>query len=621
MDKPIKTVEIKPVEQQALGGAIEGAERTTRETMTWLPAMGSPDRLINGEKPLADSRSRDMVMNDGYAAGASNLYKDNIVGAQYLLNAKPDYTLLGADEGWAEEFQRIVEARFNTAAESEDCWLDASRRNTFTGLVRLAIGSFVLTGEVLGTAEWIRNEARRPFKTAIQLISPDRLSNPNGMADTQFIRRGIKRDVRGKPVSAFIRKAYPNDPYLSPDTLTWAEIDFEKPWGRKQVIHIIEQLMPDQTRGISDMVAVLKQMRMTKKFQEITLQNAVVNASYAAAIESELPSGEVFATLGANDPNGVVGGMQTYLASYMGSLGSYLEAAKNISIDGAKIPHLFPGTKLHMQPVGTPGGVGTGYEESLLRHIAAALNLSYEEFARDYSKTNYSSARASMNNTWKGMQAKKKAVADRFANNVYALWLEEELANGNIPLPAGKTREWFYEPLVKDALVKCAWIGASRGQIDETKETEAAIARIEAGLSTWEKECARLGEDFREVFKQRAREKRMQEELGLDFSRKSAAAPAQNNQQSNQQQDGQQGQQQGNQAATPVVVEVKMEQPAAQTPVSIQSTGELKLEKADVHLHQTIHNPPPAAPPRMRKVIERDAEGNMIGVIEVPYEE
>lgn len=508
-------VEIKSPKITAFGGALEGADRNSRETMRWNPSMASPDKAINTAKPLADARSRDMVQNDGYVAGAEATHKDSIVGSQFRLNAQPNYRLLMADEEWAEEFQVVVENRFHTIAESEECWFDAARRLTLTGMIRMAVGGFVHTGEVLATSEWLNKDHRRPFKTAIQLISPDRLCNPDNKADDEKWRRGIERDRNGRPLNAAIRMAHPSETY-NMDSMRWQIVPFEKPWGRKQVIHIIDQRMPDQTRGIADMVAALKQMRMTKNFQEITLQNAVVNASYAAAIESELPSAEVFATLGAGSASATAG-IQSYLDFYMGALASYVDESKNMMIDGAKIPHLFPGTKLNMKPMGTPGGVGSQFEESLLRHIAAALGLSYEEFAHDFSKVNYSSARASMNNTHKFMMSRKKGVADRLATNIYMLWLEEEIARGNVPLPRGKSRNWFYEPLVKDALCTCAWIGASRGQIDELKETEAAVARISGGLSTYEIECARLGNDFRIVFEQRARENKLMEKYKLVF--------------------------------------------------------------------------------------------------------
>ncbi len=512
---PIITENTKP-EVSAIGGALEGAERTSRETALWSPSMGSADRIINTAKPMADARSRDMVQNDGYALGAVAIHKDSIVGTQFRLNAKPAYKVLGVSAEWAEEFQQIVEARFAVIAESEECHLDASGTQTFTGLIRQGTGGFVMSGEVLGSSEWLR-DPRRPFKTAVQLISPDRLSNANGVSDTQFLRRGIEKDVRGRPLFAHIRNGHPSDGY-GVDNYTWSRVPFKKPWGRTQVFHIIERLLPDQSRGISDMVSVLKQMRMTKKFQEVTLQNAVINATYAAAIESELPSGEVFAALGANNSNGIPGGMMEYFKTYMGAMSTYLDSSKNIAIDGAKIPHLFPGTKLNMQPVGNPGGIGSEFEQSLQRYIAASLGVSYEQFTRDYTKTNYSSARASMNETFKFMQSRKKNVADRMANIIYALWLEEDIANGNLPLPPGKRRAWFYEPGVKDALVQASWIGASRGQIDEMKETQAAILRIQSGLSTYELECGRLGHDFRDIFEQRAREEKLMKTFNLSFS-------------------------------------------------------------------------------------------------------
>jgi lambda family phage portal protein len=499
-------------EKSMMGGGIEGAQRNTREMFKWTPAVISPDQQLQfGAKNLADARARDMVQNDGYAMGSVAIHRDSIVGAQYKLNAKPNWRVLGLSEAWAREWQQEVEARFNLVAESPNNYFDAAGVNTLTGLVRLAVGGILMTGEVLATAEWLR-QSNRPFSTAIQMVSPTRLSNPDGMMDTKGLRSGITQDDYGRPTGYWIKKTFPGAEY-GPDDYKWIYVPATKPWGRKQVIHIFEQLMPGQSRGVSDMVSVLKQMRMTKNFQEIVLQNAVVNASYAAAIESELPSEVVFSQMGM--------GQSTFaqvLSGYMQSLMEYAGGAKNIEIDGARIPHLFPGTKLKMQPMGTPGGVGTDYEESLLRNIAASLGLSYEQFSRDYTKTNYSSARASMGETWKFMNSRKKIVADRFASSIYALWLEEEINAGNIVLPAGKTKDWFYEPLVKDALTSAEWIGASRGQIDEKKETEAAILRIKNGLSTYEIEIARLGGDWREVFDQRAEEEGIIKQKKLDFT-------------------------------------------------------------------------------------------------------
>lgn len=515
-------LDFRPAQQRAMGGGLEGAERTTRETFNWRPPIISPDRQINPVKDEADARGRDSIQNDGFATGAVHVHKDSIVGTNFRLNAQPDYELLGADEAWAEEFQRVVESRFNLMGDSADCWFDASRKMTLTELVRLAVGGFVYTGEVLATAEWLRS-ANRPFSTAIQMVSPTRLTNPNNVSDEKYLRRGVRKNVFGEAIEYSFQMGFPNDYFMDDSSLQWRTVPARKPWGRRQVLHIFDPLQPDQTRGISDMVSAMKSMHMTRKFRDVTLQNAVVNATYAAAIESELPKEIVFASMGAGQP-----GFQNLLGDYMTALQAYIGSAGNIAIDGVKMPHLFPGTKLSLKPMGTPGGIGTDFEASLLRHTAAALGLSYEEFSRDFTQTNYSSARASMGMTYKYMQGRKKGIADKFATMIFHLWFEEEMNAGKIPLPKGFTPATFYQdPVLREALLSCEWIGASRGQIDELKETQAAVMRINSGLSTWEEESARLGKDYRRTFRQQSRERRMQTDLKLVFATE-AKKPGQN---------------------------------------------------------------------------------------------
>lgn len=500
------------IAERGFGGGLEGAERTSRETAGWGPSILSPDQIINPSKLEADARGRDMLMNDGYTTGAVAIHKDSIVGSQYRLNARPNWRVLGATEGWAEEFSRVVEDRFHLIAESEACWLDAARKNTLTGMIRLAVGGFVYTGEVLATAEWLDRDPTRPLKTAIQMISPDRLRNPNDEADTRTLRRGVESGFYGEPLAYHIRLSHPTEWYDLKAMLS-KRVPTATKWGRKQCIHIIEQQFPDQSRGIADMVAALKVMRMTKKFSEVTLQNAVVNASFAAAIESELPSQDIMAAMGGGTDNPHLG----YIDSYLTALGQYIGAGRNVQIDGAKIPVFFPGTKLNLKPMGTPGGVGSDFHESLLRHVAAALGVDYESLSRDFSKSSYASNRASMAVTGRFMQARKKSVADRLANNIYALTLEEEISSGNVPLPSGKDRSHFYEKLMKEAYTQASWIGAGTGQIDELKETQAALMRIKGGLSTYEIEISKLGGDWRERFEQRAREDGVIGKLNLVF--------------------------------------------------------------------------------------------------------
>lgn len=507
---PVVSDSDKP-DAMALGGGLEGADRLARETALWMPSRLAPDRIINTVKDTADARGRDSVRNNGYIKGASQVHKDSIVGSQYRLNAQPNWRFLstlgkGFDETWADEFQQVVEARFGLLAESTAHWLDAERMNTFTGMLRLAIGVFLATGETIATVEWIR-EAARPYNTALQFIRSDRLCNPLGVSDNKNLRRGINRDDRGKPISYFVRTTdNPMYQYPGESVSTWVEVPAYKPWGRKQVIHIIEQEDHGQSRGVADMVSVMKGMRMTKRYSEVVLQSAVINATYAAAIESELPSEAITAAMGGATATDPTTGLLGVYNAYLKALSQYVGGGNNIGIDGAVIPHLFPGTKLTMKNAGTPGGVGTGFEESLLRYIASGLGLSYEALSRDFSKTNYSSGKLATNQMVQAMSARKKHVADALATDIYSLVLEEMMADGDVPLPARVQRDIFYAPLTKEAFTRCTWIGSGAGQVDELKESQAAGLRIQMGISTHEIECSRLGYDWREIVEQRKRE-------------------------------------------------------------------------------------------------------------------
>ncbi len=498
--------------EQAIG-AFDAAKRFDDGLTAWSPALRSADLDLLGDKSLIDARVRDVSRNDAYVAAGAQLHKDSIVGAAYLLNSKPAHKVLGLDEVWAEEFQQEVEEKFTLYAESPRNWIDAQRINSFTDQIRLAVGVFCATGEVLASAEWLR-DAGRPFNTALQMIELDRLSNPYGQMDDKNLRAGVQKNDFGAPIGYWIQVAHPTDYTVQDNTYRWKYVPATKPWGRAQIIHIFEQSRPEQSRGISQMVAALKEIRITKKFRDVTLANAVLNATYAASIESELPTQAVFESLGAGRGGNMGEAIADYGTSYLGAVAKFAGGGKGLFLDGVKIPHFFPGTKLQLRPAGTPGGVGTDFEKSLLRYIAANLGVSYEQLSKDYSETNYSSARAGVNETEKFMAGRKKRVADGYANMGFMLWLEEAINKKQITAMPRNAPSW-YEGLNAEAYSQCEWIGASKGQIDELKETQAAVLRLKWGLSTQEKEVARFGGDWRKVNAQRERERKDQEARGI----------------------------------------------------------------------------------------------------------
>jgi lambda family phage portal protein len=503
-----------------LGGAFDGAARFERQIANWNPGIRSADAEILPDKSLLDARARDLTRNDAYVHWGTQQHRDSIVGSFFLLNAKPAHEVLGRSADWAEEFQREVEAKFTLWAESPHHWVDASQEQTMTEMVRLIVGLVVMNGEALATAEWMPKSGRE-FRTAIQIVDTDRLSTPFKYQHDPDVRGGIRRDRYGRRTMAYIRARHPQDFGLYSESLpNWREVPFEKPWGRQMVFLFREKVRPEQTRAISDLTSSMREVAITRKFRDVTLQNAVLNASYAATIESELPTEILAAQIGVTGQWDAA--LEAYASSFLGQIAAYSSGAKNLMLDGAKIPHLYPGTRLQLRPAGTPGGVGQDFEKAMLRYLAASLGVSYEELTRDYTQTNYSSARAAMMATWRFMQSRKRIVADSFANAVYRLWIEEAINNDKIEsFRASEAAQLYtdgHQNQMFDALTRAEWIGAARGQIDELKETQAAVLRIKYGLSTHEDELARLGKDWRRVYEQMEREQKEREKRGISLT-------------------------------------------------------------------------------------------------------
>lgn len=194
---------------------------------------------------------------------------------------------------YGEELAAVAEARFNLAAQSPDCWFDAGGMMTFTDQVRLVVGSAALSGEAFGTAEWLDTDPSRPFKTAIQMIQPIRVSNKDGIADENRpngdrLRRGIVTDRRGRPKSFQIIAATRASGSICRATIGMRSMRRSLGAASKSSSSA-RRFKSIRTRGLSKMVAALGAYLHDQEISRVTLQNAVVNASYAAAVESELP--------------------------------------------------------------------------------------------------------------------------------------------------------------------------------------------------------------------------------------------------------------------------------------------------------------------------------------------
>lgn len=466
----------------------------------WQPRSESVDAALLPDFVRGNARADDLVRNNGYAANAVQLHQDHIVGSFFRLSHRPSWRYLGIPEEESRAFALEVEAAWKEFAEDDSCYIDVERKRTFTMMIREGVAMHAFNGELFTQAAWERS-SQRLFRTQFKMVSPKRVSNPNNLGDSRNCRAGVVINDQGAALGYHVS----DDDYPMWTPQKWTYVPRELPGGRASLIHVFEPLEDGQTRGANQFYSVMEQMKMLDTLQNTQLQSAIVKAMYAATIESELDTQSAMDfILGADAKD-------NKLVNWIGEIASYYTGAP-VRLGGAKVPHLMPGDTLNLQTAQNADNGYSVFEQSLLRYVAAGLGVSYEQLSRNYSQMSYSTARASANESWCYFMGRRKFIASRQACQMFLCWLEEAIARRVVTLPA-KARFSFQE--ARSAWGNCDWIGSGRMAIDGLKEVQEAVMLIEAGLSTYEKECAKRGEDYQEIFAQQVRETLERHQAGL----------------------------------------------------------------------------------------------------------
>lgn len=460
---------------------------------------GSADADLLPDLGALVPRSRDLSRNNGLMAGAVQTNKDNIIGSVLRLSATPDAKMLGWTPEQSREWSNLVEAEFRSFADTTEC--DASNSLTLLGMSLQVLGGVITNGDALALPIWLPRVGSK-WNTRLMLVEADRLSTPAGMEHIQNMRAGVELDDYGAPVAYHIRRAHPGDRYgfgltgmmAAPDGLdAWERVPAFTPWGRRRVLHLHDKERTGQSRGKPLVTAVMREFHMAGKYQNTELQASVANSLIAAFLESNLDNESAAALFGQAPRD---------------EWAKSVTQARNIRMpQGASIINLPAGAKLSSFTPGRPNAAFEAFMHSVLRHIAAGMNLPYELLLKDFSQSNYSSARAALLEAWRYFHGRRRWLTDYWLRPIYELWLEEAINAGRIKAPG------FYEN--RYAYTRCRFIFAGRGWVDPTKEAQAAQLRMQIGVSTLEAECAEQGLDWEEVIAQRAYEKKRERELGL----------------------------------------------------------------------------------------------------------
>ena len=458
---------------------------SNRPRSNWSVSPGSADADLLPELDTLRERSRDLIRNDPHAASISQSFVDNVIGngikPQSLANAEG----LGLTRDQAEEVRSACEKVWSRWV----AFADATDQEDFYGIQALIQKQMLTNGEVFIIPTMVQDPGR-PYGLALEVIEADRcesknnIDHPNGRTN---LRSGIELGKRGQPIAYWIRVSHPGDGiYERSSKRKWRRYSSKAPNGRPNIIHLMNRRRPGQTRGEPMLSPALATFRDLSSFLEASLIKERVSCCFSMFIQKDDP----------------------YSAA--------LQRA-DATRSGQRINEIEPGMVEYLSPgetvqFGNPTNVGNTFDPFVERHlraIGASLGLPLELVTNDFSKTNYSSARAALLESRRMFKRHQQYLSSRFCQPIYEMLIEEAWLKGEIPFVD------FDQSRME--LTKTRWIPPWWAWVDPLKEAQASAAAIDLGVSTLAEEAASQGRDWEELLEQRSIEKRKIQEMEAEF--------------------------------------------------------------------------------------------------------
>lgn len=475
-------------------GAFRGSIAAWRGPQVHSPQGESRERAV------MQRRAADLAANDWAAHSAVEAIAGNAVGTGLVPKASLPADMLGLSPESAREIGKKMEWAFALWTSEAD----VRGQCHFPDLQSLGIRTMLGMGEMLHLAVMLGEEERerqgRAFSFALQTLDPARLTTPAEKATDPAVRDGVRLSACGRPEGYWLAtpKASPESAFLSVERSALTASDFTyvpaRVGHRPGVFHLFRHETDEQVRGVSAFSKGIELFR--------NLSDAISYELFAQVIAASFP---VFVAL----ENG-----GTQLPDYV---------RDQFEPDGEpgeeRIQHLQPGQiqygnaneKPYVLESKRPSANFSAFVEIVLRATAASVGIPYESLTKDFSKTNYSSARAALNEAWKLYSFYRHWFGRLYCQPVYEMVIEEAYLRGFFELPKGAPG--FYE--ARKFWCNADWIGPSRGFVDPVKEITATILALQNRLMTYGEAWAERGGDFDEGLARMLEESPLLERLGL----------------------------------------------------------------------------------------------------------
>ena len=389
---------------------------------------------------------------------ANNSYAFGIVEtlADYLIGTGPRLQLRLADT-----------VSCNRAEAQFEAWAEAVR---LADKLKTMRRSYAVDGEafaILTTNPGLNS----PVKLDIQLIEADRVETPIQLMGDDRIADGIEHDAYGNPAFYYVLKEHPGD-------LNGVSQDY---WRvpADAMLHWFKHTRPGQRRGISELTPALNLFAQLRRYCLAVIAAAETAAEFAMVIYTRTPPGGDAAEC---------------------------EPMDAVELDRRRATVLPEGWELGQVKAEQPT---TGYAEFVkqkLFEICRCFGIPFGIAFGNFEGFNYSSGRLDNQCFYKKIRNEQADLALSVLNPILRAWLwEASLMEGVLPQPLRTVQaiphEWFFD---------------GNEHVDPVKEANAQKIRLQSHTTTLATEYARQGKDWESELHQRAKEKQLMRDLGLE---------------------------------------------------------------------------------------------------------
>lgn len=419
----------------------------------------SADAEIKAQTARIRARAREQVRNNAWAKKGPQVLRTNTVGKgiRPAINHKSKVATRKAKELW------------KAWADKTGC--DFYGKNNFYGIQRLVMNHLAVDGEVFvylrRVPRW--KELGLPMPIQLQVLEVDYLDTSKHFERTDgrnSVINGIEYDSDGRVVAYHLFKNHPGDAFVANEYETARH-------PASDILHIFRQDRAGQSRGFSELAAVLMRLHDLDAYEDAQLYRQKVAACFTAFITA--------------DSDGLPGTTKT-------ESGFDLER-----LEPGIVERLAPGEEITFSsPPET-----RSYDEftrSVLRGVSAGLGITYESLTNDLSGVNFSSGRMGWVEMGRAIQEWQELLENQLCDPVWDFFLKAAQIGRALP---------------KGGRFNVTWTSPRREMLDPTKETAGYRDQVRAGFRTRKSVIREMGLDPDEVMREQVEEKNEADAAGL----------------------------------------------------------------------------------------------------------